>query len=158
MRGQVWLCAFPNLFITIALAEWTFPRPYFLQPYLKCVFAGAYVLALHMFFLVRCVWRFLSSRLGHKYFVVLEYVCKTEYQGIAGGRCIDRIFCGAAFGFPSSGSTSWTRAIRMPRKQQTRIYRIFCSAAFGLPPCRFDMPDMSSKTAEKACTCINGTF
>ena len=100
LRGEVWLCAFPNLFITIAPAEWTFPRPYFLQPYLKCVFAGAYVLALHMFFLVRCVWRFLSSRLGHKYFVVLEYVCKTEYQGIAGGRCIDRIFCGAAFGFP----------------------------------------------------------
>jgi len=24
LRGQVWLCAFPNLFITIAPAEWTF--------------------------------------------------------------------------------------------------------------------------------------
>ena len=81
MRGEVWLCAFPNLFITIAPAECTFPRPYFLQPYLKCVFAGAYVLALHMFYLVRCVWRFLSTRFGHKYFVVLEYVSKTEYQG-----------------------------------------------------------------------------
>ena len=33
LRGQVWLCAFPNLFITIAPAEWTFPRPYFLDPY-----------------------------------------------------------------------------------------------------------------------------
>ena len=29
LRGQVWLCAFPNLFITIAPAEWKFPRPYF---------------------------------------------------------------------------------------------------------------------------------
>ena len=28
LRGQVWLCAFPNLFITIAPAEWTFPRLY----------------------------------------------------------------------------------------------------------------------------------
>ena len=27
LRGEVWLCAFPNLFITIAPAEWTFPRP-----------------------------------------------------------------------------------------------------------------------------------
>ncbi|MEC9336435.1 MAG: hypothetical protein VYC68_02925 [Candidatus Thermoplasmatota archaeon] len=26
LRGQVWLCAFPNLFITIAPAEWTFHR------------------------------------------------------------------------------------------------------------------------------------
>ena len=43
LRGEVRLCAFPNLFITIAPAEWTFPRPYFLQPYLRCVFAGAYV-------------------------------------------------------------------------------------------------------------------
>ena len=41
LRGEVWLCAFPNLFITIAPAEWTFPRPYFLDPYLQCVFAGA---------------------------------------------------------------------------------------------------------------------
>ena len=28
LRGQVWLCAFPNLFLTIAPAEWKFPRPY----------------------------------------------------------------------------------------------------------------------------------
>ena len=32
LRGEVWLCAFPNLFITISPAEWTFPRPYFLAP------------------------------------------------------------------------------------------------------------------------------
>ena len=25
LRGEVWLCAFPNLFLTIAPAEWTFP-------------------------------------------------------------------------------------------------------------------------------------
>ena len=48
LRGQVWLCAFPNLFITIAPAEWKFPRPYFLEPYADCVFAGAYIMALHM--------------------------------------------------------------------------------------------------------------
>ena len=47
-RGQVWLCAFPNVFITIAPAEWKFPRPYFLEPYADCVFAGAYIMALHM--------------------------------------------------------------------------------------------------------------
>ena len=29
LRGEVWQCAFPNLFITIAPAEWKFPRPYF---------------------------------------------------------------------------------------------------------------------------------
>ena len=48
LRGQVWLCAFPNLFITIAPAEWKFPRPYYLEPYANCVFAGAYIMALHM--------------------------------------------------------------------------------------------------------------
>ena len=48
LKGEVWMCCFPNLFITIAPAEWTFPRPYFLQAYLHCVFAGAYILALHM--------------------------------------------------------------------------------------------------------------
>ena len=26
LRGEVWLCAFPNLFLTIAPAEWTFPK------------------------------------------------------------------------------------------------------------------------------------
>ena len=49
VRGDLWLCAFPNVFITIAPAEWTFPRPYFLEAYLRCVFAGAYLMALHMF-------------------------------------------------------------------------------------------------------------
>ena len=28
LRGQVWLCAFPNLFLTIAPAEWKFARPF----------------------------------------------------------------------------------------------------------------------------------
>ena len=81
MRGEVWLCAFPNVFITITPAEWTFPRPYFLQPYINCVFAGAYLMALHMYYLIRCIWRFLANRMGHKFFIVLEYVMKIEYQG-----------------------------------------------------------------------------
>ena len=81
LRGQVWLCAFPNLFITIAPAERTFPRPYFLEPYKYCVFAGAYVMALHMYYLVRCIWLFLAKRFGHKYFIVFEWCMKTEYQG-----------------------------------------------------------------------------
>jgi len=55
LRGQVWQCAFPNLFITISPAGWTFPRPYFLEPYGNCVFAGAYLMALHMYYLVRCM-------------------------------------------------------------------------------------------------------
>ena len=38
LRGQVWLCAYPNLFITIAPAEWKFYLPYFIQPYLQCVY------------------------------------------------------------------------------------------------------------------------
>ena len=81
LRGQVWLAAFPNLFLTIAPAEWRFPRPYFLQPYLDCVFAAAYIMALHMYYLVRCIWLFLANRFGHKYFIVFEWVMKTEYQG-----------------------------------------------------------------------------
>ena len=48
LRGQVWLCAFPNLFITITVAEWKFPLPYFLEPYRNCIFAGTYLLTLHM--------------------------------------------------------------------------------------------------------------
>mgnify|MGYP003331365156 CR=1 FL=1 len=48
LRGQVWLCAFPNLFITLTPAEWRFPRPYWMEPYLNCVFAGAYLMALHL--------------------------------------------------------------------------------------------------------------
>ena len=43
LRGQVWLCAFPNLFITIAPAEWKFLKPYVLQPYVNCILAGAYI-------------------------------------------------------------------------------------------------------------------
>ena len=81
LRGQVWLCAFPNLFLTIAPAEWRFPRPYFLQPYIDCVFAGAYIMSLHMYYLVRCIWLFLANKWGHKYFMVLEWCMKTEYQG-----------------------------------------------------------------------------
>ena len=81
LRGQVWLCAYPNLFITIAPAEWKLFRPYFLRPYLQCVWAGAYLMALHMYFLVRSMWFFLASRHGHKFFVVFDWVCKTEYQG-----------------------------------------------------------------------------
>jgi hypothetical protein len=81
LRGQVWLCAFPNLFITIAPAEWKFPRPYFLEPYINCIFAGTYLMALHMYYLMRCVLAFLVNPFGHRFFVVLEWVCKTEYQG-----------------------------------------------------------------------------
>ena len=81
LRGQVWLCAYPNLFITIAPAEWKFHLPYFIQPYLQCVWAGAYLMALHMYFLVRSMWLFLATRHGHKFFVVFEWVMKTEYQG-----------------------------------------------------------------------------
>ena len=85
LRGQVWLCAYPNLFITIAPAEWKFPLPYFIQPYLKCVWAGAYLMALHMYFLVRSMWLFLAARHGHQFFTVFEWVCKTEYPGAPGG-------------------------------------------------------------------------
>jgi hypothetical protein len=48
LRGEAWLCAFPNAFITIAPAEWKFPRSYFWEPYANCVFAGAYIMLLHM--------------------------------------------------------------------------------------------------------------
>ena len=81
LRGQVWLCAYPNLFITIAPAEWKLYLPYFMQPYLQCVWAGAYLMALHMYFVVRSMWFFLATRHGHKFFVVFEWVMKTEYQG-----------------------------------------------------------------------------
>ena len=81
LRGQVWLCAFPNLFITIAPAEWSFPRPYFLEPYRDYISGCAYVMALHMYYLVRCIWGMLSNKFGHRFFIVLEYTMKTEYQG-----------------------------------------------------------------------------
>ncbi|MEC9017920.1 MAG: hypothetical protein VYC29_08410, partial [Pseudomonadota bacterium] len=31
-------------------------------------------------YLVRCMWLFLCSRFGHKYFIVQEWCMKTEYQ------------------------------------------------------------------------------
>ena len=77
----MWLHAFPNLFITIAPAEWKFARPYFLHAYQKCVFAGSYVMSIHMYEVVRSIWRFLADRFGHRFFTVLEWVMKTEYQG-----------------------------------------------------------------------------
>ena len=49
LHGQPYLCGVPNLFITIAPAEWRFPKPYFPEPYAKVIFAGAYLMALHMF-------------------------------------------------------------------------------------------------------------
>ena len=52
-----------------------------MQPYVNCVFAGAYIMALHMFCVVRCIWGLLANRWGHRFFVVYEYVVKTEYQG-----------------------------------------------------------------------------
>ena len=53
----------------------------FREPYMNCIFAGAYLMALQMHFLVRCVCVFLSRRVGHRYFAVFEWVMKTEYQG-----------------------------------------------------------------------------
>ena len=72
LREQVWLFAFPNLFITIALAEWTFPRPYFLEHYKNYMSACAYIMALHMYYLVRSIWAMLCNKFGHRFFVVLE--------------------------------------------------------------------------------------
>ena len=74
------MCAFPNLFITIAPAEWKFPMPSFLEAYKACVFAAAYILALHMYYLVQCLWYFLANLHGHVFFRVLEWVMKTQYQ------------------------------------------------------------------------------
>ena len=48
LRGELWVCAFPNLFVTIAPAEWKFPMPYFLLAYLNFIVGGAYIMALHM--------------------------------------------------------------------------------------------------------------
>ena len=49
--------------------------------YHDCVFAGAYIMALHMYYLVRCMWLFLANKFGTRFFVVFEWVMKTEYQG-----------------------------------------------------------------------------
>ena len=81
LRGEVWLCAFPNLFITVAPAEWKFPRPYWMDAYLNVLFAGSYLMALHMYYLVFAVWRFLTNRFGNRWFIVFQWVMKTEYQG-----------------------------------------------------------------------------
>ena len=82
-RGQAALIAFPNLFLTITSAEWKFPRPYWLRPYISAgfVYSCAYLFALHMHWLVMCVWGFLSNIFGHKFFIVLEWVVRLEYQG-----------------------------------------------------------------------------
>ena len=72
LRGQVWLCADPNMFITIAPAEWKLYLPYVMQPYLQCVCAGAYLMALQLYYLVRSMWLFLATRCGHKFLVVYE--------------------------------------------------------------------------------------
>ena len=34
-----------------------------------------------MYYLVRTMWLYLASKFGHRYFIVYEWVCKTEYQG-----------------------------------------------------------------------------
>ena len=65
LRGDIrYMRAFPNLFITIAPAELKFPMPSFLGAYKACIFASAYILALHMYYLVQCMLYFLpkSSR------------------------------------------------------------------------------------------------
>ena len=82
LRGEFWVCAFPNVFITITAAEWKFPLPQFMAGYMYCCFAGAYLTALHMYFLVRCLWNFLANKQGHRFFVVQEWVMKTEYSRI----------------------------------------------------------------------------
>ena len=64
LRGEIWQCAFPNVFITVAPAEWKFPRPYFMEPYANCEFAGAALMSLNMQHVVRCIWYFLAIRFG----------------------------------------------------------------------------------------------
>ena len=79
--GAVWQVAFPNLFVTLAPAEWRITLPYFLQPYMKNICAGSYLITLHIFYLTCTVWAFLAARTGNRWFTVLEWVKKTEYQG-----------------------------------------------------------------------------
>ena len=74
-------CAFPNVFITIAPAEWRFPLPYFLLSYYMNYAAGCYLIAIHMYLAVqRIIQYFLCSKFGNKWFKVYEYAIKTEYQ------------------------------------------------------------------------------
>ena len=47
----------------------------------RIFFAGAYIMALHMHFLVGFIWYFLANRFGHKFFIVYEWCNKIEYQG-----------------------------------------------------------------------------
>ena len=60
-RGQVRLCACPNLCVTIAPAGWEFYLPYVMQSYLQCVWTGVYLMPLHTCYLVRCIWRVLPT-------------------------------------------------------------------------------------------------
>ena len=46
-----------------------------------CVYASAFIMALHMYYIVLSMWRFLANRFGNKWFVVYEWCCRTEYQG-----------------------------------------------------------------------------
>ena len=48
LRGELWVCAFPNLFVTVAPAEWKFQMPYFIHAYINWVVGGAYIMSLHM--------------------------------------------------------------------------------------------------------------
>ena len=78
LRGQVWLCAFPTLFLSRLHPQSGFPRPYFLEPYVDCVVAGAYLMALHMYYLVRCIWAFLANRWGCRSFLYVFHVSITS--------------------------------------------------------------------------------
>ena len=44
-------------------------------------FAGAYIMALHKYFLVESIRAMLSNRFGRRLFIVEEYTMKTEYKG-----------------------------------------------------------------------------
>ena len=52
-----------------------------MEPYKDYIVASAYVMALHMYYLVRSIWGMLANKFGHRFFIVLEYTMKTEYQG-----------------------------------------------------------------------------
>ena len=79
--GAVWQVAFPNLFITLAPAEWRITLPYFLEPYKKNICAGAYLITLHIFYLTCTVWAFLAARTGNRWFTVLESVTSMAFHG-----------------------------------------------------------------------------
>ncbi len=54
---------------------------YLLGPYKDYISGSAYIMALHMYYLVRSIWGMLSNKFGTRFFIVLEYTMKTEYQG-----------------------------------------------------------------------------